>query len=104
MYFNEVITPDDIVRLGTNLNSWHHLNELLILDQFSLSDLKKLLILETEGKQRQQVLTNLCSKIKTKETKHVRTIIQLHTAPAVPDQTHHVPVRRHAKQSGKRQR
>jgi len=75
MYFNIRLTPADLVRLGSNLNSWSHLNELLVLDQFSLEDLKKLLTLEVVGKQRKQVLTNLTSKIKTKETKHVQSII-----------------------------
>lgn len=74
-YFNVHISWEDYRRLGPNLSSWSRLNELLILGQFPLEDLKRLLILELSIARRKQVLEKLQSRISTAETKHIQSIV-----------------------------
>lgn len=74
-YLNVQIDMEDYTRLGPNLFSWRHLNELLILGVFPLDDLKRLLILELALQRRKQVLTKLRSRIKTAESQHIIRLI-----------------------------
>jgi hypothetical protein len=95
-YFNTIITPDDYVRLGPNLSSWTRLNDLLILGQFTIMDLKKLLILELAFGCRKQVLTKLRSRITTAESKHIKLLITNALSPTAtgPDVPRKENVRR----------
>ena len=75
-YLNVHISAEDYVRLGPALGSWAHLNELLVLRQFSVLDLKRLLVLEVSLQNRKQVLLKLRSRILTAESKHIQTLIE----------------------------
>lgn len=79
-HFNVQIHAADYVRLGPHLKSWEHLSALLVLNQFPLEDLQRLLVIELSMQCRQQVLTKLRSRIATAETKHVQQLID-HALP-----------------------
>lgn len=74
-HFNVHISNADYVRLGPALKSWSHLNELLVLGQFPLEDLKRLLILELALQRRKQVMEKLRSRITTAESKHIQLLV-----------------------------
>jgi hypothetical protein len=71
----ESIMPEEFPTLENHLESWTKLNELLVLDTFSVSVLKKLLIVELVTKQRKLILSKLRSRIMTKESQHIKTLI-----------------------------
>lgn len=74
-YLQITLTVGDRVRLGSQLSTWAHLNEMFLLNQFTIEDTKKLLVLELDGACRKQVLTKLRSRLKTKESNHVQQLI-----------------------------
>lgn len=75
-HLNVFMMNSDWKRLAAPLRTWNHLSHLLSLDQFPLLDLKKMLVVELNGKRRGIVLEKLTSRIATTETAHIRRIIE----------------------------
>ena len=70
-----VFNPDpsicglDRTRLGPHLASWNTLNEILLHDELSDDDLKRLVLLEKEGKNRCDIQKKLVARIMSREKK-----------------------------------
>lgn len=69
------VTKRDLNRLGPSLSNWPKLNELLILG-VSNADLKKLILVELNGKKRLSILDRLCARLKKQELRNLRDLIK----------------------------
>lgn len=72
--FGVTITSRDIKRLTPSLSNWPKLNELLILG-VTAEDLKKLILVEMNGKRRRPIISRLCARLKKQELKQLRLLI-----------------------------
>lgn len=71
----------DTKRLKPHLSSWPRLNELFLLGGLSPDDLRKLILIEVQGKQRRQILDKLVSRLKSAERVQLRELINQCIAP-----------------------
>ena len=61
------VTARDRARLAPHLAGWNHLQEMLLLEDFTLEEIKMLIILEVEGSRRQIILDRLLARMKKME-------------------------------------
>lgn len=71
---NVTVTDRDYRRLHPHLANWPHLNEMLLLGITNL-DLRKLIVIEMNDKQRPQILDKLCARLKTQELDTLRELV-----------------------------
>lgn len=69
--FGVTITKRDLQR---KVPSWSRLNEMFILG-LSDQELKKLILVELNGKKRREILSRLCARLKTQELKQLRELV-----------------------------
>lgn len=90
-YLRKDVTQEEYTRLLPALQSWARLNELLILDTFTLEDIKVLIILEVAYSRRLQVMDKLVGRYTSQIRQHVLTLLNnaiLQTGAKVPDVLH----------------
>lgn len=61
------VTARDRARLAPHLAGWNHLQEMLLLEDFTLEEIKMLILLEVEGSRRQTILDRLLARMKKME-------------------------------------
>lgn len=71
------VGSDDLKRLKPHLGGWNHLNEILLLNQMSAEDIKKLILIEITNKEREQILSKLTARLKSLELKQLREHIRI---------------------------
>lgn len=59
------ITEADTKRLKPNMRNWNLLNELFLLGNLSSDDLKRMIVIETAGQHRQEILGKLLGRLTT---------------------------------------
>lgn len=61
------VSAKDRARLAPHLSGWNHLNELLLLNEFTLAEVKMLLLIEIEGAARKSIMDRLVARVKRLE-------------------------------------
>ena len=61
------VTSHDRARLSPHLAGWNHLQEMLLLEDFTLEEIKMLLLIEAEGACRQTIMDRLIARMKKME-------------------------------------
>lgn len=65
------VTARDRARLAPHLAGWNHLQEVLLLEEFSLDEIKMLVLIEAEGQCRQTIMDRLLARMKKMERKEL---------------------------------
>jgi hypothetical protein len=64
------VSKKDLIRLRDHLTNWNRLNEILLLgEQVSTDDLRRLIVLELAGKARKRILLALVSRLYSRQQK-----------------------------------
>jgi hypothetical protein len=64
------VSKKDLIRLRDHITNWNRLNEILLLgEQVSTDDLRRLIVLELAGKARKRILLALVSRLYSRQQK-----------------------------------
>lgn len=72
--FGVSLTIKDVKRLLPHLSNWPKLSNVLMLG-LPNEDLKKMVLIELNGKQRREILSRLCARLKKQELKQLRELV-----------------------------
>lgn len=61
------VTARDRSRLAPHLAGWNHLQEMLLLEEFTLEEVKMLIFIEAEGACRPAIMDRLIARMKKME-------------------------------------
>ena len=64
------VSKKDLIRLRGHITNWNHLNEILLLgEQVTTDDLRRLIVLALAGKARRRILLALVSRVYGRQQK-----------------------------------